>query len=701
MDADKIIEENSRRKKEANTPYDPILGIGCAGEREWMKIKDAPFPSLYLPKAMLRENLCKLLKKHGSIKALLIASDIPYNNESYLELWVSFCELRAKYDFEFFAHIWEVIKDANTAEKVKFKAKRGQRELLGVLENMRIHNAPIRVIILKARQLGLSTLTQLYMFWIQAVHKKNWDSVICAHVKDAANNIRAMYDRVIEHMPPINGIKFTVRPFNKMQNSNVVPERGCCISVGSAENPDSIRGQSPKMVHFSEVSSYPNTEKKGTSELIASISSPVRLDPYTIIIYESTAKGVGDFFHGEWLKAMRGESAFTPVFLPWYYDDSYTVPVVNDYFNHSGKKIKGTLSDFILSLTDQELNKWHKHKNCTLENINWYRGKSAEYPSDELMKQEFPWDADEAFRNSGTPVFRQSDIEEMRAFCKQPVALGDLVSDCSPTEASVNPKKRKEVIRNVRFVWDGEATKAIEGSDPKLKELKCKNKLKVWEYPDDSMSISNRYVVVLDPQKGRTSKADWGVITVIDRYWMMYGGKPEVVAEWRGRIDKDILAWLSVQVAVYYNHALLVIESNTFDTANNKEDDSEFILDTIKDYYDNLYSRTPADKIIEGVPVKHGFHTNRSTKTMIIEHYTTMLRDKKYYERSGEALDEAVTYEEKLDGSCGAKDGLHDDILMSRMIGLFVAYNEMSLPAVIAENRNKSKTATSESLYRF
>ena len=66
------------------------------------------------------------------------------------------------------------------------------------------------------------------------------------------------------------------------------------------------------------------------------------------------------------------------------------------------------------------------------------------------------------------------------------------------------------------------------------------------------------------------------------------------------------LVWLSAQIATYYDKALLVIESNTHETEKNDGDHGEFIFDTIATYYDNLYSRTSAEKILEGMPSRMG-----------------------------------------------------------------------------------------------
>jgi len=229
------------------------------------------------------------------------------------------------------------------------------------------------------------------------------------------------------------------------------------------------------------------------------------------------------------------------------------------------------------------------------------------------------------------------------------------------------------------FIEDKEALADIISGGKDYIEKAERDKLKVWEFPDSEIKVSDRYVVVFDPQKGISESADWGVMTVFDRFPMVYGGVPEIVAEWRGRIDKDIAVWIAVQVAKFYNNALLVVESNTYDS-DYKEDDSEFVFDTVAEYYDNLYSRTPADKIKDGIPVKYGFNTNRSTKPMIIGNYVAILREKGYKERNHEALNEARVYEQKKNGSFGAKLGKHDDILMTRMIGCYICYD---LPAPV------------------
>lgn len=677
-DVNGIIAENSLRHKLINGIYDPVTGEGCQGDRVRFEIRDAPCPLLYLPAAMAATEPCQLLSRHGSIAALFEASGERLTAEAYTHFWIGFCELRIQYDFEFFAFQYETIEDGDTAEDRPFRLKRSQRTLLGILENMRLANVPIRVIILKARQMGLSTITQLYMLWIQCVHRKNWHSVICAHVKDSATNIRAMYDKVIENILPVGGSEFTLAPFKSTQNIKVVPERGCRITIGSAEKPESVRGQNPKLAHFSEVAFYPDTTRRGAAQLIGSVIGSMKRLPLTMIVYESTANGVGDYFHTQWEKAKKGETAFEPVFLAWYYDERYSEPLGETYYNHCGKRVGGDLATFVRSMSEHELALFASHPQCTLENLNWYRGKSSEMSGVELMKQEYPSDDIEAFQDSGLPAFRAEHAEALRGDCREPSAIGTLVADGLAAAAKTDPSRHKAILRNIRFAGDPEYLPDSGSGDPRSRERRMKDKLKIWEFPDSRPCTANRYVVVFDPQKGISEKADFGVIAVFDRYPMACGGKPEIVAEWRGQVDKDITIWIAAQVACYYNRALLVVESNTYDSEY-RENDTEFIFDTLADHYSNLYSRTPAGNIKDGFPVRYGFNTNRSTKPMIIANYVAMLREKGYVERHAAAIDEARVYEQKPNGSFGAKEGRHDDILMTRMIGCYICY-DLPLP---------------------
>ena len=169
-------------------------------------------------------------------------------------------------------------------------------------------------------------------------------------------------------------------------------------------------------------------------------------------------------------------------------------------------------------------------------------------------------------------------------------------------------------------------------------------------------------------------------------------------------IDIDLLAWKAAQIAAYYDNSLLVIESNTLETHDKERqvdgDQSHFILNQIKDVYPNLYARKQSEEEIEeGYPKKYGFHTNVSTKPMIISTLVKVIREGLYVERDERCLDEYITYERRQNGSYGAIIGKHDDLLMTRAIGMHICYFEMDLPTIIAKERfvvSKRRTSVTE-----
>jgi hypothetical protein len=660
MNYSEIIAENKKRRMSFTEPYDPVTGEGSdVIPRKEIKIEE--FGTLHIPADMYEENgWVQILSQEKSYKNLLENGLHQQATPQLIrEIDRQFFLLRIKYDFEFWAIATVKIKDKITSVDIPFLLNRPQRKLLKLFEQQRREGKPIRVILLKARQWGGSTLTQIYMAWIQLVHKHQWNSVIAAHVKDSSSNIRAMYSKLLDNYPSwILNSPLKLRPFARTQNISYIQQVNARVTIGSAEKPDSVRGADIAMVHFSEVALYPDTKEKRTGDLIASISSSIPLVPYSVIVMESTAQGVGDYFHTEYENAKKGESDKTPIFIPWYDIEMYQTPV-DDY-----KRL-------ISSFTDYEWYLWES--GATLEAIEWYRNKRKTFQDAQHMMSEFPSNDVEAFANTGERVFDRYAIHRMRENTKPPCWRGELQSD----------------------------THSITGKDS-LRELSFKEDttglLKVWEKPDTELDISNRYIVSVDIG-GRSHSADWSVISVIDRYWTMYGGKPEIVASWRGHIDHDILAWKATQIALWYNTALLVFESNTLETEASDQGDAEYILDLVAASYENLYARqSPPSQIKEGAPARWGFHTNRTTKSMVINNQIQIIRDNGYIEREEEVLDEHDTYEKKKNGAYGAIEGKHDDLLMSRAIGLYIS-GSMDPPKVVNKAVIRHKKPISEASF--
>jgi hypothetical protein len=671
-----VLKENDKRNADVYQKFDPISGIGSIGERVEVRIDGFPLETQYIPVEMLSIPLVKLLIKCGSIiKFLTEELEVEYSEEDRLKVIEQFVRLRCRYDFAFWAALYVYIKNKGGGDDVLFRLTRPQRKFVERLEKLRKANKPIRIVLLKARQWGGSTTSQLYMAWLQLVHKVGLNSLIIAHQGAGSDEIKDMFDRMIKAYP-ITMLYKLGETYNENESKLVgvghsgsihrVPQRNCKIKIGTAERPDSCRGGDYNLVHLSEVGLWKTTDGKKPEDIVRSACSGILLKPYTMIVYESTANGTGNFFQREYDAAKRGTSQFEAMFVSWFDIEQYSLA----FENNDAK------ADFAIWLWKNRNNSsassaraesgkylwWLWEQGATLEAINWYVQERAKYNEHAPMASEYPSDDVEAFVHSGERVFDKYKVDEFRASCKPPKYIGDVYADGD---------SGKDALKNLRFAEDTQGL------------------LWIWDLPeiDDKEIVTNRYLTIVDIG-GRSKKADWSVILVIDRLFMLDGDRPEVVAQWYGHIDMDILAWKAAQIAAFYDNSLLVIESNTLETHDKERqvdgDLSHFILNQIKDVYPNLYARKQTeDEIREGLPLKYGFHTNVATKPMIISTLIKVIREHLYTERDERCLDEYVVYEKKQNGAFGAIIGKHDDLLMTRAIGLHICFFEMPIPTVV------------------
>lgn len=678
-----ILKENQRRMSVINAPFHPVTGKGSIGEREEVVIDDFPIRKQYLPIEMLKIPFVKKILSCGTIDAFIrktfADSDIEDFNAERKKVINQFVKLRCRYDFAFWAAMYVYIKNKGGGEDVLFRLTRPQRKFVAKLETLRKAGKPIRLILLKARQWGGSTTSQLYMAWLQLIHKVGLNSLIIAHQGTGSDEIKDMFDRMIKNYPvdmlyKINEDYDENEPklvgVGKSGNIHRVPQRNCKIKIGTAERPDSCRGGDYNLVHLSEVGVWKATEGKKPEDIVRSACSGILYQPYTMIVYESTANGAGNFFHIEYDDAKKGKSQFEALFVAWFDIDQYSLSFADDkeMEEFAERLYAGRNSDNAPS-SREESGKylwWLWTQGATLEAINWYIHERAKYTDHGLMAAEFPSDDIEAFVHSGARVFDKYKVEELKASCRIPKYVGEVYADSD---------EGKKALQNLRFKED------TQGS------------LHIWSKPEifDDEICRNRYLTVVDIG-GRSNKADFSVITVFDRLFMMDGDKPVVVAQWYGHTDIDILAWKAAQIAAYYDNSLLVIESNTLETHDKERDvdgdQSHYILNQISDVYPNLYARKQSEEEIrERVPLKYGFHTNVATKPMIISNLIKVIRDNMYVERDEKCIYEYLCYEKKQNGSFGAITGKHDDLLMTRAIGLHICFNEMDMPVFVKRNQ--------------
>ena len=674
----KILQENERRRAIVFAPFNPITGEGSIGQRVAFTVSDYPIPTQYLPVEMVDEPFVKKLSKAGSVDAFIRdALMLPVTDEARDKVVEEFIRIRQKHDYPFWAAMFAYIKRKGGGTDVLFRLNRPQRKLIKRLEKMRKAGKPIRLILLKARQWGGSTAIQIYMAWLQLVHEVGLNSLIIAHQGTGSDEIKDMFDRMIKSYPVemLHELGDAYAPnepkmvgVGKSGNIFRVPQRNCKIKIGTAERPNSCRGGDYNLVHLSEVALWKETDGKKPEDIVRSACSGILLRPYTMIVYESTPNGVGNFFHKEYLAAKKGLSQFEAMFVAWFEIEQYELPFENEAEKYEfAKKLFANRRNEEIKSDREEPGTylWRLwEKGATLEAIHWYVSERSKYTNHGDMASEYPSDDIEAFTYSGRKVFSSEDVEQFRPACRAPRWIGEIYGSADEGEKAIEGLRFKKEADGRLFMWH-----EVERSD--IEE------------------VTDRYLVVVDVCKGHTKNADFADILVIDRLFMMDGEPPVVAAEWHGHIDMDKLAWKATQVAAYYNNALLVIESNTLET-NNTKGEAEYILTLIHEVYGRqLYARKQsAEDIRQGLPKKYGYHTNPLTKKVVIYNLKVVIRERLYIEREEACLDEYLTYVETENNVFEAMEGYHDDRLMTRAIGMQVCYHEMELPRIVKRVNN-------------
>lgn len=233
---------------------------------------------------------------------------------------------------------------------IPFELRDAQRETL------RTVMANQKVIILKARQIGFSTLFANYVLW-RAMFRPDQLIIILSRRGDDATDFLSKAKTAYDHLPEwMRGRLPNTRDHMQIME---FPNGSRIESFPSKDNP--ARGRSASLIIVDEWAFLENPEEAWASiEPIADIGGD--------IVGLSTANGSGDFFHQMWIKARTGASSFVPIFFPFN-----AVPERDDA--------------------------WYEQKQLDL--LPWQ------------LAQEYPRSEDEAFIKSGNPVFDVDMLDAM------------------------------------------------------------------------------------------------------------------------------------------------------------------------------------------------------------------------------------------------------------------------------------------------
>ena len=278
------------------------------------------------------------------------------------------------------------------AELLKIRPKAGalapfifnpaQRALHQKLEAQKAKTGRVRVIVLKARQMGISTYVAA-RFYKATTASPGLRTQIIGHEKPASRNLFNLVKRFHDNMPAER--KQSVGTNNADELVFDAIDSGYLVSVATLEG--SGRSSTAQFLHASEAAFWESLQE----QLSALVQTIPDLDGTEIII-ETTGNQFGDEFHQLWRRAEAGDSEFMPVFLPWSIDPTYRTRLPDDF-----------------SMTAEEKTIAEQH-NLDAEQIMWRRNKISQLGSVDHFKREYPLIPDEAFMASAFDSFITSDI---------------------------------------------------------------------------------------------------------------------------------------------------------------------------------------------------------------------------------------------------------------------------------------------------
>lgn len=507
---------------------------------------------------------------------------------------------------------------------VKFKLNEEQNIMMNHIEFCLANDLPIRMIVLKARQIGSTTFFAAFGFWMACMNA-NVNYNIVAHRDDSAQNIynksRVFYQNLPKELRPAT-IQFSSEgiTFNNKEGTGINSR----IMFATASE-DVYRSLTITYLHQSERAFF----KGDIVAIDNSLNQTVAYLPRTVIVKESTANGY-NWFKDEWDLAVKGKSAYTPFFFPWFIHSEYRLPVPRD---------------FVLTEEEKELK---ERFNLDDEQIYWRRFTIENNCNGNVdqFKQEYPSTPEEAFIASGTSVFGADTIEKGYASCVEPKKV-ELKS--VPMHEKLLVWKEPETFNKKEY----------------QKKSRWNEELQEYELVDTDLVIAEHtyktpYTIGIDTAG---LGADKNQIVVVNNITL------EMVARFeKENLSEELLAKVAVEIAKMYNNAMIAPETNYSPEICN------YIL---KEGYKNIYIReniTRQDQRISG-GIEYGWKTTTKTKPAMISFARSQLNENPSLIRDRDFWYEAEYFilEDREKNIMNAASGHFDDIVIATSIAMYVA----------------------------
>lgn len=431
-----------------------------------------------------------------------------------------------------------------------------QRIVLGEIRRLISAGIPPRLLILKARQVGISTLVEALLAW-QCLLRPNRSALVVAHTLKTSRALFRMTRNYHRYLPG------DLEQKTRIQNVHEVEfDTGSRMQVEVQGDP---RGYTAQAVHLAEFAYFLNAV-----ETLTAIMQTVPMTLDSLVAIESTANGVagiGKKFHDMFQRASglsldgeipEDERGWTPIFIPWIRHDEYRIKLrPNEKFRRSSLEEKLCLD--YPEITDEQL-KWRRW--CISTNLDG---------DEEKFAQEYPINAQEAFSLSGRPAF---DTESVLHYTR----------------------KLTELVQSQQLPEKCEIDAEPPGyGAPQITEYD-RGRLRIFFPPE----ARHTYTVGADPSEGDPG-SDPSPLAVLDDMTM------NVAATWYGKAPPDVLACYAIDLAHHYNDALIINEANNHGIL--------FQETVLQIGYPNLYFRSVSeDSVSNQVTEKPGYMTTRRTR---------------------------------------------------------------------------------------
>jgi hypothetical protein len=553
--------------------------------------------------------------------------------------------------------------------------KRGRRVALvpnepqlrfdATLEEQRAEGRPMRAIVLKARQLGISTWTQAKI--IQRVtQNSDHHALTVAQDKTTAGQLIGIAELMYANLPADDELAIKPPLRNQRRQKEMlfgepsVTARmegrlglNSSMKVDTAQELEAGRGFTYRSIHLSEVAFWVDIRRKMTALL-----NTVPDEPETLIVIESTANGHNEFKEW-WDRAEAGESDYTPFFAAWHEDSTYTRP-----FSDQGER-----EAFIETIGEgpygEDEPRLQTDYGCSPEQLHWRRWCIANRCDGDLrvFNQEFPYAPSVAFLSTGRQVFSS-------------ILVSQLIEETRQT----NPK-HMGALKVVRTATRRARNGTIDvPSGVKWEERPSqKHAWQVWEPPSEGKA----FVVACDPAKGGEGDDQQGAyhaIQVINHKTL------EQAAQWRSQVDPDLVAAELMKAALYWGKAWIAVETTGGYGLS-------IVRRLFRDYhYPRVYTRKSLDSRKEAQEDRLGWDTNRASKAILEDGAKELLREGTHGIRSHALAKEMSYYVQDARGRTGPEAGKHSDLLMAWMIAQQIAREKPVKP----ENRGTVSTTVKQ-----